>query len=431
MDGVADLRLGAEMYRWASDLFPICRSITGAGVRTTLDYLRNLLPEMTVHAVPSGTPAFDWSTPDEWNIEDAWLEHEDGERICSFADSNLHVISYSVPVDRWLTLEELQPHLHSFDRLPEAIPYVTSYYAHNWGFCLPHAKRAALKPGRYHAVIRSRLEPGELNYGELILPGRESREVLLSTYICHPSMANNELSGPVVTTALARWLAGRDRRYTYRIVFAPETIGSIIYLSRNLERMKERTIAGYVVTCVGDDRTYSYLPSRLGGTLADRVAQHVLTHHAGDFDHYTFLQRGSDERQYCFPGIDLPVCLVMRSKFATYPEYHTSADDLSVISPAGLQGGFDALRKCIEVIEANRTWRVTTLCEPQLGRRGLYPNVAPKGGVRPLNMMHLIHYADGNHDLLEIAERTGQFALDLAEFVPRLAEAGLLAEVPA
>ncbi|NFV81159.1 DUF4910 domain-containing protein [Magnetospirillum aberrantis SpK] len=419
------------MYRWASDLFPICRSITGTGVRTTLDYLRNLLPEMTVHAVPSGTPAFDWSTPDEWNIEDAWLEHEDGERICSFTDSNLHVMSYSVPVDRWLTLEELQPHLHSFDRLPEAIPYVTSYYAHNWGFCLPHAKRAALKPGRYHAVIRSRLEPGELNYGELILPGRESREVLLSTYICHPSMANNELSGPVVTTALARWLAGRDRRYTYRIVFAPETIGSIIYLSRNLERMKERTIAGYVVTCVGDDRTYSYLPSRLGGTLADRVAQHVLAHHAGSFDRYTFLQRGSDERQYCFPGINLPVCLVMRSKFATYPEYHTSADDLSVISPAGLQGGFDALRKCIEVIEANRTWRVTTLCEPQLGRRGLYPNVAPKGGVRPLNMMHLIHYADGNHDLLEIAERTGQFALDLAEFVPRLAEAGLLAEVPA
>lgn len=430
MDGVADLRLGAEMYRWASDLFPICRSITGVGVRTTLDYLRDLLPEMTVHAVPSGTQAFDWTVPDEWNIEDAWLEHEDGERICSFADSNLHVMSYSVPVDRWLTLEELQPHLHSFDRLPEAIPYVTSYYAHNWGFCLPHAKRAALKPGRYHAVIRSRLEPGELNYGELILPGRESREVLLSTYICHPSMANNELSGPVVTTALARWLAGRDRRYTYRIVFAPETIGSIIYLSRNLERMKERTIAGYVVTCVGDDRTYSYLPSRLGGTLADRVAQHVLTHHAGSFDRYTFLQRGSDERQYCFPGINLPVCLVMRSKFATYPEYHTSADDLSVISPAGLQGGFDALRKCIEVIEANRTWRVTTLCEPQLGRRGLYPNVAPKGGVRPLNMMHLIHYADGNHDLLEIAERTGQFALDLAEFVPRLAEAGLLAEAP-
>ena len=430
MDGVADLRLGAEMYRWASDLFPICRSITGAGVRTTLDYLRDLLPEMTVHAVPSGTQAFDWTVPDEWNIEDAWLEHEDGERICSFADSNLHVMSYSVPVDRWLTLEELQPHLYSFERMPDVIPYVTSYYARNWGFCLPHAKRVALKPGRYRAVIRSQLEPGELNYGELILPGRESGEVLLSTYVCHPSLANNELSGPVVTAALARWLAGRARRYTYRIVFAPETIGAIVYLSRNLEQMKERTVAGYVVTCVGDDRTYSYLPSRLGGTLADRVAQHVLTHHAGSFDRYTFLQRGSDERQYCFPGIDLPVCLVMRSKFAAYPEYHTSADDLSVISPAGLQGGFDALRKCIEVIEANRTWRVTTLCEPQLGRRGLYPNAVPKGGARPMNMMHLVHYADGNHDLLEIAERTGQFALDLANCVPPLAETGLLVEAP-
>jgi aminopeptidase-like protein len=422
------IRIGEDAYRWASDLFPICRSLTGPGVRKTLEFIKEIVPDLKIHAVPSGTKAFDWTVPDEWTIRDAYVADSDGNRVIDFRAHNLHVVGYSEPVDRWVELDELQTHLHSLPELPDAIPYVTSYYERRWGFCLSHRQRQSLKADRFHVVIDSDLQPGVMNYGELILPGREEREVLLSTYICHPSMANNELSGPVLTAAVARELSSHaDRRLTYRIVFAPETIGSIVYISRHLRRLKEMVIAGFIVTCVGDERGYSFLRSRLGDTLADRVIRNVLKHTTKEFDEYSFLERGSDERQYCSPHVDLPMVAVMRSKFGCYPEYHTSLDNLSLITPAGLAGSYRVLMSCLAALDKNRTYRTINPCEPMLGPRGLYPTLSTRtSGDQVRDIMNVIAYADGQLDLVEIAEIIGKDVLTCATIVDKLHQAGVL-----
>lgn len=422
---------GADLHRWASELFPICRSLTGDGVRATLRYLQKLLPELEMHEVPSGAHALDWTVPDEWNIRDACVADLDGRRLIDFRASNLHVVGYSEPVDAVLDREELEPHLYSLAEQPDAIPYVTSYYQRSWGFCLTQQHREQLGPGPFRVVIDSTLAPGSLTYADAVIRGDSDDEVLLSTYMCHPSMANNELSGPVVTTALGRWLTSLPRRrYTYRLVFAPETIGPIVYMSRHLDSLRARVRAGWVVTCIGDDRAYSYVPSRLGGTLADRISRSVLDAFAPGWIEYSFLERGSDERQWCSPGADLPVCSVMRSKYGKYPEYHTSLDDLDVVTPAGLQGGLDILRRCIELTEANQRWRAVLPGEPQLGRRGLYPTTSYKGSATDTRMMmNVLAYCDGDHDVVRLAERTGADPSTIVEILERLEVAGVIRPV--
>ena len=421
-------KLGDEMHALCTELFPICRSITGDGIRKSLAILREHIPELEFFEVPTGTKCFDWEVPREWNIRDAYILDPDGSKVCDFATSNLHVLGYSTPINKTVTLDELQDHLYSLPDQPDAIPYVTSYYKERWGFCLSDNVRDTLEPGDYRVVIDSELKDGSLTYGELILPGATDEEILLSSYLCHPSMANNELSGPVVTVFLAKWLSTiRDRRYTYRIVLIPETIGSITYLSRNHEAMRKNVVAGFNLSCVGDDRAYSYLPSRRGDTLADRAALHVLGHLQPDFVSYTFLDRGSDERQYCSPGIDLPVCSIMRTKYGRYPEYHTSLDDLTLVTPSGLAGAYGVLKRTIECLETNEVLRTTVCCEPQLGKRGLYPTISTKeSGSSVRDMMNLLAYADGTCDLIEIAETIAVPLWKISEVVRQLRAAGLL-----
>lgn len=419
--------IGNEIYKLASTLWPLNRSLTGDGVRKTLLEIQSHLPDLQIYEVKSGTKAFDWTVPKEWKIRAAWIITPSGEKICDFSKNNLHLVGYSIPTHKKITLSELNEHLYSLPEQPNAIPYVTSYYEERWGFCITEEQRLLLEDGDYEVYIDSELFDGSLTYGELIIKGKTKDEVFLSTYVCHPSMANNELSGPTVTTFIAKWIKElENRKYTYRIVFIPETIGSIVYLSKNITHLKKHVIAGFNVSCVGDDRAYSYIPSRRGDTLSDRVALHVLNSIDSNFIRNTWSGRGSDERQYCAPLIDLPIASIMRTDYNHYPEYHTSLDDLeNVVTPRGLDGGYNALRLALELIEKNGYPLVKVLGEPCLGKRGLRSTLSTKQIDANL-MSHIITWSDGTNSLIDIAEKCDISVWEIYPILEKLVEQDLI-----
>lgn len=430
---------GKDIYEFAARIFPMYRSITGEGVRETLAAISKRIEEidgvgLTIKNIPSGTNVFDWNVPKEWRIRDAYIEDESGKRIIDFKNNNLHVVGYSVPVDKWVPLEELKEYIYVQEDQPDVIPYVTSYYKERFGFCMSKNQRDSLREQQYHIYIDSELFDGNLTYGEIIIPGKTDKEIFFSTYDCHPSMANNECSGPALMTELIRYIKlKKDRYYTYRFIIIPETIGSITYLAieNHLEYMKQHVIAGFNLTCVGDSFNYSIVESRYANTLADRVLNNVLRYHTGNcYKKFSFLQRGSDERQYNAPGVDLPVVAFCRTKYEEYEEYHTSADDMSFVSEEGFQGSYEVMIQVLEALESNQVYQVNVLCEPQLGKRGLYPTISQKDTEREgVILLNVIAYMDGTNDLLAISDKIGTPMGKIIELVDKLKEASLIKEI--
>jgi aminopeptidase-like protein len=426
----ADAKIGEDIHALAAAIFPICRSITGNGVRETLAELARHV-DLTVHEVPTGTPVFDWTIPREWNIGDAYIANAAGERVVDFRRSNLHVLNYSVPVRGRFTLAELKPHIFTLPDQPDLIPYRTSYYAERWGFCMEHRRFETLADETYEVVIDSSLTDGALTYGEYLHRGETEDEFLLSAHICHPSLANDNCSGLALLTHLAAHLSREKTRYSYRFLFAPGTIGAIAWLARNKERAG-RIKHGLVLSCVGDGGGPLYKRSRQGNAGIDRAMAHVLHHAAPHASLIDFFPYGYDERQFCSPGFDLPVGLFQRSQFGTFPEYHTSGDDLSFITPEHLAGSWRLITGVIDVVENDRTFRNTTpFGEPQLGKRGLYAAIGGDKDAPAKNMAMLwtLNLSDGRHTLLDIAERAGLPFATVAETAWLLHEHGLLAPV--
>ncbi len=407
--GTADFEaLGREMHALVVALYPLCRSITGDGLRKTLATLSAVAP-LTVREVPTGTEVLDWTVPKEWNIRDAWVANARGERVIDFRKSNLHVVNYSVPVRARLPLSELRSRLHTLPDRPDWIPYRTSYYAEDWGFCLAHRDLERLPEEEYDVAIDATLENGSLSYGELFLPGEDPREILLSAHACHPSLANDNLSGMVLAAVLARSLSGVARRFSYRFLFVPGTIGSIAWLSRNRETLS-RVHAGLVVACVGDSGPLTYKKSRRGDAEIDRAAIHVLRSSGQPHAILDFSPYGYDERQYCSPGFNLPVGSLTRTPHGRYPEYHTSADDCGFVRAESLAGSLRAYLDVLAVLEGNGRYRNTRPeGEPQLGKRGLYGALGglPDPGAAAMAMLWVLNLSDGGPTLLEIADRAG------------------------
>ena len=422
-------------YSIIKDLFSINRSLSGNGNRETLNYLKeNCLGELQIkeYSVKENPETFDWKTPYEWNINNAYIEDENGNKIVDFKNNNLHILGYSEPVDITIPFSELDKYLYSLENDIDAIPYTTSYYKKRWGFCITHRQREELCKSpekQYHVVIDSSFnENGYITYGELIINGYEDDEILISTYICHPSMANDNLSGIAAAVAAAKYIyALPERKYTYRIIFIPETIGALIYLKENIEHLKKSVKAGFVLSCIGDDGDYSCVHTPYNNTYTDKIVSHVLKHITDSPKEYSFLERGSDERQFCAPLVNLPVCTLSRTKFGKFKEYHTSNDNLDFVTEIGLGGGLNYIQQCINILENNEYYKIKTVGEPQLGKYGLYPTISQKVSADyTRNLTNIIAYLNGSNSILDIAELLNMHFNSVLNIINKLKENNLI-----
>ena len=394
------------MFTLAEKLYPLHRSITGDNNRKTLREIKKIIP-IHIQEVKTGTKAFDWTVPKEWKVRAAYIKNDKGEKIIDISNHNLHILSYSIPFKDTLTFKELEQHLYYLKEFPDWIPYRTCYYGNNWGFCLTYNQYKQLdKNGIYEVYIDSEFYEGSLSYGELIIPGQSEKEILLSTYICHPSMCNDNLSGIVLTTYLAKYLQERDNFYTYRIVFIPESIGAIVYIKKHLNELKKKVIGGYVVTCVGDKGNFTYLQTRKENQLTDKITLFALKEIKQPYKVRSYVDCGSDERQYNYPGVDLNVGSLMKTKYLEFNEYHTSGDNLNYITEKALRDSLNMYIKCLTIFENNFTYVSTTICEPRLGCRGLWGNIGGTKNVKEkLNYIKILYYCDGNHDVVDICKK--------------------------
>ena len=395
-----------------NELYPICRSITGNGIRKSLKIIKNYIPKLKIHKISSGTKVYDWKIPYEWNIQDAYIIDKYNRKIINFKKNNLHLVNYSIPVNKVLKKKDLFKHIHSLPKQPKAIPYITSYYKRYWGFCISHDQKLLFdrrykNNDKFKVVVKSSFDKkGVLNYGEILIPGRSKEEIFISTYLCHPSMANNELSGPMVAMCLIKYFQKyKNLEKSIRFIFIPETIGSIAYLSKNLSYLKKNVIGGYNLSCIGDERQYSCLLTKYKNTLSDFALIEAFKKLKLKYKIYSFLERGSDERQYNSPGIDLPIASIFRTKYGRYPEYHTSLDNFHLVTEKGIRGGFKVARKAIEILLKKTVPKNIILCEPQMSKRGLYPTLSTKRTKQiGKKYMDFLQYSDGKNDLKSISK---------------------------
>ena len=399
-----------QMYKWAKHLFPINRSLTGEGVRKTLNYIKKSVnPNLRIYKISSGKNIYDWRVPLEWKVTEAFINDSKGRNIINFKKNNLHIVGYSTPINKKINFTNLKKNLHYLKDLPNAVPYRTSYYKKNWGFCLSYNQFKKMNKNQFYKVkINSKLFKGKLNYGEIFIKGKLKREILFSTNICHPSMGNNELSGPVLAMQLANFIYEKQRKFSYRIIFIPETIGAIIFLKKNLKTLKKNLLAGFVLSCVGDNKSFSKISSRAGNTLADRMLENVFYTNNIKYKNYSFLDRGSDERQFCSPGVDLPVCSFLRTKHGKFKEYHTSLDDLDFISEKGLSESFKIMKKLVLEFEKSKFYKVRKKCEPFLTKYNLKKSLSgeKKMDFKTKSLIDTIAFCDGNNSLKEISKMT-------------------------
>ena len=403
---ISNSKEGFQIYKWAKQIFKFNRSLTGSGTIETLNFIKKKLPNFKIKKIKSGTKVYDWTIPLEWNVKKAYIEDLKGNKLINFNDNNLHLVGYSTPINKVIQFKDLKKKLYTIKKMPNAIPYRYSYYTKDWGFCLQHNKLKKFKDQKYRVVIDSSLKKGNMHYGEILIKGKSSKEILLSTYICHPSMGNNEVSGPVLLTRLAKYLLSRNNlHYSYRIIFVPETIGAITYINKNYKILKKNVVAGYIVSCVGDNNDYSYLESKDKDSLSNKIANTAFNLKKLKFKRYSFLQRGSDERQFNSPGIDLNIGSIMRTRHGYYKEYHTSLDNLDFISSEGFQGAYDIYTLVFDILENNRIYKNLIIGEPFYTKYNLRTDTLGTGFKKySFNISNVCAYLDGKTDLIDLSE---------------------------